>query len=367
MKIQARHEILGSPKRILLIQLGDIGDIVWTWPAIYALKAQFPGARLSLLTRKDRGCLLDENPLVHEIIEIAQSKDGWLKSSITQIDLVRKLRENHFDLVIDLRGDERGAFTARLSGAPMRASVFYKDASIWRNRMFTHLAAATLPGDFPFRGPAEHCLGVLRPFGIDVEGALPLFPVPVSIAERADSLLRKMKVNPGDRFVTISPYSRWKYKEWPQEKWIPVIHWLWERWRITSVIVGGKEDWDKANELKLFGDDFVCNLAGETALAELAGVIHRSLLHVGVDTGGPHLAAALGLPTVTICGPSFWEGWAHSGSKHRVVFPDKDCVPCHKIGCENSHRSECLEELDPQKVQLAIGELLVQMGLPQYS
>ncbi|MGV8081404.1 MAG: glycosyltransferase family 9 protein [Syntrophales bacterium] len=364
MLIRPHHEIPGDPRRILVIQLGDIGDIVWTWPALAAIHDRYPAAEITLLARKGRGGLLEANPFLQEVVEVIQPQGGGLASLSAQAGFLAGLRRRRFDLAVDLRGDERGAFLAWSTGAPVRIALAYgrNDVPFWRNRLFTHLAAAPLPGKGPFRGPAEQSLDVLRPFGIDIEGELPPFPVPPVIAERVDRLLKDEGMDMAIPWVTISPYSRWAYKEWGQGKWIDVIRWLWEHWGAASAIVGSADDRNKADELVQGGGECVRNLAGKTTLAELAGVINRSILHVGVDTGGPHLAAALGLPTATIYGPSFGEAWAHPGPMHRVVFPDRDCVPCRKLGCDNSHRSECLEELEPGKVKQALEELLIGLG-----
>jgi heptosyltransferase-3 len=363
MFISAQHKIDINVKKILVIQLGDIGDVVWTWPSIYAIKAKYPGAKISLLTRRGRGSLLEKNPLIEEIIEITQPDGNWLNSISTQIDFLLKLRNHGFDLVIDLRADDRGAILTLVTGARMRYAVVYRHSPFWRNSMFTHMATNMLPGSVPFRGPAEQSLGVLRPLGIDIATDIPRFPVPEVIAENVEAILKNANINLSDKFVTVSPYSRCKYKEWDQGKWTNVICRLWNRWRISTVIVGGIEDRKEADELKLQCGSFTYNLAGKTTLAELAGVINRSILHLGIDTAGPHLAAALGLPTVTIYGPSFGEAWAHPGPMHQIVFPDRDCVPCRKIGCDGSGRSECLEELQPDKVQQATEKLLMQQGL----
>ena len=102
----------------------------------------------------------------------------------------------------------------------------------------------------------------------------------------------------------------------------------------------------------------VYNLAGKTTLAELAGVLSLSGFHLGVDSAAPHIAAAVGTPTLTIFGPSDWRDWAPVGDKHRVVVSNMDCVPCYKKGCNGSERSICLETLEVKTVQDAIREVL---------
>ncbi len=95
-------------------------------------------------------------------------------------------------------------------------------------------------------------------------------------------------------------------------------------------------------------------MAGETTLGELAALLRLSRLHVGVDSAAPHIAAAVGTPTITLYGPSDWRDWAPVGDKHHVVKSDMDCSPCHRKGCEGSGRSRCLENIPIERVREAI-------------
>ena len=87
------------------------------------------------------------------------------------------------------------------------------------------------------------------------------------------------------------------------------------------------------------------SVAGKTTLGELAALLSRSSLHLGVDSAAPHIANAVGTPTVTIFGPSDWRGWAIPDATHRVVCPDDPCVPCHKKGCDHTEVSLCLDNM----------------------
>ncbi|MBW2561632.1 MAG: lipopolysaccharide heptosyltransferase, partial [Deltaproteobacteria bacterium] len=102
----------------------------------------------------------------------------------------------------------------------------------------------------------------------------------------------------------------------------------------------------------------VFSLAGRTTLGELAGLLGLGCLHIGVDSAAPHIAAAVGTPTITIYGPSDWLDWAPQGAMHDIIIPDRDCAPCHQKGCDGSGTSKCLEELTVEKVQKEIQESL---------
>jgi heptosyltransferase-3 len=156
------------------------------------------------------------------------------------------------------------------------------------------------------------------------------------------------------KWITVNPFSRWSYKEWAYNKWGEVIDWLLSEFAIATVIVGAPSERSKVTELAQCCTSNVYSLVGMTTLAELAGVLSLSSLHVGVDSAAPHIAAAVGTPTVTIYGPSDWRDWAPVGDQHLVAVPDMDCVPCYKKGCDGSGRSLCLETLEVDEVKKVV-------------
>ena len=166
-----------------------------------------------------------------------------------------------------------------------------------------------------------------------------------------------------NRWITLNPFSRWQYKEWSYEKWEQIIDWLREEYGISTVIVGAPGERKKSIDIVSKCKGQIFNLTGKTTLDELAGVLSLSSLHVGVDSAAPHIAAAVGTPTITIYGPSEWLVWAPLGEIHSVVTPDRDCAPCHQKGCDGSGTSKCLEELTIDKVERAIQGFLDKSGI----
>ena len=360
MIISNQHKIERDIRNILIIQLGDIGDVVWAAPAFWAVKETYPRANISVLLREGSGCLLKEDPSIHKIFEVKRYQDSMMRRAVKELRLLKELRREHFDIVIDLRADDRGAIMAFMTRAPIRGAQYYSGLPFWRNRLFTHLVDAPPPKE-KVLGAAEQSLRVVRGFGIDAKTTIPQLWVSEEVMGRvhrilADCDIQSMSSEPSYQWVTINPFSRWSYKEWTNDKWVKLINWLWNEFRIAAVVVGSKEETARAAELANKCDGAVYNLAGRTTLAELAGVLSLSKFHVGVDSAAPHIAAAMGTPTITIYGPSDWRDWAPVGNRHRVVVPDMNCVPCRKKGCNGSERSICLENLDVTSVQEVIQE-----------
>ena len=359
--------------RILIIQLGDIGDVVWSLPALQAVREAYPGATIAVLLREGTGALLAADILPPEIFEVRKGQGGFFGNLSASLRLVRALRRKRFDLVFDLRGDERGGYMAFLTGAPVRAAQYYPGLSWLRNHMFTHLTPLS-DGD-PKERAAGPCLAILRAFEIETGSAVPELRLSEQVRLRAAKILAEEGILPAAEtthggmsahspagspcgWATVNPFSRWSYKEWRPEKWVRIIDWLRQEFGIAAVIVGSPAERGRAGELALGCLGTVYNLAGRTTLAELAGALERSRLHVGVDSAAPHIAAAVGTPTVTLYGPSDWRYWAPPGERHRVAVSDMDCVPCDKKGCEGGGVSRCLNNLEVVRVQAVLREAL---------
>jgi heptosyltransferase-3 len=194
----------------------------------------------------------------------------------------------------------------------------------------------------------------VREFGIDTQDTTPKLWVLEKAKIKAEELLNGDNILTFRRWVTLNPFSRWQYKEWEHEKWVHVVDWLWEEYGIPTVMVGAPEEREKSINIANQCKGKIFNLVGKTLLDELAAVLRLSSLHIGVDSAAPHIAAAMGTPTITVYGPSDWRDWAPRGEIHSVVTPDRDCVPCHQKGCQGSGTSKCFETLTVDKVERAI-------------
>jgi len=361
MIVSNHHRITRDIRNILIIQLGDIGDVVWAIPTLWAVKEAYPQANISVLLQGGFGCLLEPDPSIHKIFEVKHYQGGLLSDAIKQVRFVKEMRQEKFDLVFDLRGGDRGAIMARLTGAPMRVSLYYRDVPFWRNRLFTHLLVEPAPPKERILGAAEQSLRIIRGFGIVTKSTIPRLRVSDQVMKRVYQILTDCNMEPlfsdfTHRWITVNPFSRWPYKEWPYDKWVHVINWLWNEFHVAAVIVGSREETVRAAELLKKCSGIAYSLAGKTTLAELAGVLSLSSLNAGVDSGATHIAAAVGTPTITIYGPSDWRDWAPVGDKHHVIVPDMDCVPCYKKGCNGSGQSNCLKNLAVDMVQEVIRE-----------
>jgi heptosyltransferase-3 len=346
MLISNQHKINIPIRKILIIQLGDIGDVVWAIPTFKALKSAFPHAELSVLTRNPFGDLLLEDLSVGKVFQIGK------ENILRQLQLLLRLRQEKFDLLFDLRADDRGAFISFLSGARIRSALYYPGLT-WRNRAFTHLVDPP-PAKQRIHGAAEQSLKIIRGFAIKETTSIPQIFVSETMKNKMLKLLAAEKIETQRGFITINPFSRWSYKEWDIDKWKQLASFIWGKYEMPTLVIGSAEERKRADELTSKANFPIYNLAGRTNLRELAALLQISRLHIGVDSAAPQIAAAVGTPTLTIYGPSDWRDWAPPGEKNKVVLPDMDCSPCYKKGCNGSGRSDCLDNLSVAKVRDAV-------------
>ncbi len=340
-----------TPRNVLLIQLGDIGDVVLTTPTIRAVKETHPEARVSILVRKPFGGLLRADSNLHEVVETEKVRGSVFHILHGYGKLIRRLHHARYDLVIDLRTGDRGAILSFLTGAPIRigwSSGARKQ--FWHAILFTRILQNLTVAPPPAHPGADQSLRVVRGIGINTTNTMPLLSVSPQDQARAQILLAECGLAPEIQWVTINPFSRWKYKEWSNKKWGEVIDWLWDTHRMPAVLIGSQEELAACQKIVAGREGHTVNLAGRTSLGELAAVISMSFLHAGVDSAAPHIAAALGIPTVTIHGPSDWRGWSIVDDLHQIASPALECVPCNRRGCDDKGASLCLEHFGTKEV-----------------
>jgi len=186
MLISTKHKIDIPIRKILVIQLGDIGDVVWAIPAFWSLKDAFPQAGLSVLVRNPNGDLLLDDPHIDKIFQVDQ------QSLFKGFQLLKNLRREKFDLLFDLRADDRGAFISFFSGAKIKSALYCRRL-FWRNRAFTHLVDPPPPKE-RILGAAEQSLKIIRGFAIKETTSTPRIFVAEKLKEKISKLLTEEKV-----------------------------------------------------------------------------------------------------------------------------------------------------------------------------
>ncbi len=351
-----------SARSILIVQLGDIGDVVLSIPAFRTVRENFPEAKVTVAVRAKAHELISQIPWVDGAIAVNEDRRSPLGELRHQREFFSLVRRHRFDLAFDLRTGTRGAILAWLSGAKERVGFFDPEGH-WRNRLFTR--RYRLEYRLPQHVSAYYS-SLLRAHGLTVSEAAPEMRVPSEMRERAAKILQAEGIPAQLPVVAIQPFSLWRYKEWGTDKLVILVRRILATCRASIAITGSPDERSRAEEIVgRFEPDtpHVYNLAGKTSLGELSALIAACRLFIGLDSAGIHIAAAVGTPTVAIFGPSAPASWAPIGESHAFVQKDLSCVPCRQKGCDGSGVSRCLEDLDVDEVWATVRTQLNRLGL----
>ena len=364
-------------KKILIIKLRHIGDVLLTVPTIRALKENFPDANISALINKGTEEMLCNNPLLDEIIIYDRSIKGLpISQKIKgEINFISGLRKRKFDLTVDLTSGDRPALLSYLSGARYRVGNNPKGKGFLGKRLaYTHLSNV----EQKRRHTVEYNLDIVREFGIDTKDKSVDFYFSKDDEQYIDSFLKKNKVSKKDIIVHVHPTSRWLFKTWNDKSMAEIIDYLQIK-KMTRVIVTSspeKKEHDKAKKILKLCKSKPLELLGKTSLKQLGALSKRTNLFFGVDSAPMHIAAAVNTPVIALFGPSgafHWGPWNNNykcqGSRvqgqekpyskqnglqtfgiHTVIQKDWDCIPCGKDGCNGTKISRCLEEISVRDV-----------------
>jgi len=309
-----------------------------------ALRDLYPQGRITWLVEEAYAPLLTGHPALDEVWAVPRVRLG---QDVTQdkvlrlLRLLRLVRATPFDLVIDLQGLLKSAMWVALARSSRK--VGYD-----RTRELSYMA---LTEKLPPYDPEVHAvwryLYVARHLG--APPTLPRFRLGLTPAFPHNLL-------PGERdLVVMHPGARWASKLWPAASWAQLGDRL-SREKALAVVVTGSAG-DRALAAQIMGQmrEKAWNLAGQTSLAELAGIMQRARLAVTADTGPMHLAAALGTRVVALFGPTAPGRTGPFGTGHRVVRLGLECSPCFQRRCPEPR---CLTGLSPDAVLAAVEKSL---------
>ena len=351
-KIFPDNHLSDKPPRILLVKLSSFGDVLHALPTLEALRTAFPSGRITWLVEAAYAPLLEGHPALDDLWLVPRLRPGQIirgGNPGRMARLVRQLRSETFDLVIDLQGLLKSAIWVALARSPRkvgydgtregsyrvlteRVPPFDREAhAVWRYLNLAHNLGAPV-------GPPRFRLGLGA--NVDLSHLLP------DVSRR--------------RLAVLHPGARWPSKLWPAAAWAGLANWLSGEGDFQVVITGSVGDRGLAAEILQLGRYSAINLAGRTSLPELAAVLRRARLMVTTDTGAMHLAAALGTRTVALFGPTAPWRTGPFGQGHEILRLGLDCSPCFKRRCRDPR---CLTDLTPETVQAACEKILSSAGI----
>lgn len=274
-------------QRVLLINSTALGDLLFSTPAIRALKETFPDWRLDLLATPGYAALVQHNPHLESVIPFpGRSWRLW--------GLMRELKRRHYDLAIILHGnDPEASLLARAAGSP------YIIGSGGSPLSFAY--SAQVERRDPFEHAIERRLNFVRLLGADTTDKRMQLFLPPGESNRAEVLLTSHFGATPPLLAAFHPFGSGRYKWWSLESFAALGNYLHEAYGAAILIISGRQESKEAEALaaRLAGPTLV---TGGRPLPLVAALLKHCRLFVGNDSGPLHLSLAQGVPSIALLG-----------------------------------------------------------------
>ena len=336
----------GEPRAILFLRVDRIGDMILSLPALRALRARFPRTRITVLASPSNQALLRPDPSVDEVLVL---KAGRLRP-LHLMALSPALRRRRFDWVLDPfpEQDPLPVLAALLCGARRRIGF----GGSLRSRLYH----AVLPPPPPGRHFRDLTHDLVRALGAAAD---PGPPRPVLLEEEHGFARRWLAQQglSGSALIGIHPGGTYPSQRWPLTHHAALIRMLRAAALGRVVLLGGEGDGASIAAIRRQAG-FPLPALVSRDLRRAAAVLARCRLFIGNNSGPLHLAAALGIPTVSFRGPTRAGRWTPLGGPHRVLErPELECLGCERGACPRGSHA-CLAGISPREAFAAVAELL---------
>jgi heptosyltransferase-3 len=323
---------IAAPKKILVIQLRRLGDVILTVPALEALKKKYPGAKLDFLVEAPGAEAVAGLPAIDEVL--VYDARGFKQA----LDWALKIRSRRYDWVIDFLANPRTALITALSGAKVKAGPAHVARRWAYNKKMLQSPQACYA--------ALEKVRWLSAVGISPDDA-PLLPR-LMLAPRPAKL---------ENVVGLVPPSRKETRRWPAPSYARLGRLLRDKHGCELKVFWGPGEKDLADEVVRGIGEGAWAIPATASIADLAKELASCRVVVGNCAGPKHVALALGVPTVTIHGSSDPASWTPVHPDHRFVRLDElHCIGCRLNECP--YNLECMRQLPAERVLPAVEQLL---------
>lgn len=336
--------------RILLIRLSAIGDVIFCSGVLNALRQLYPKAHIGWLTESGNADLLRFNTDLNRLHLLPRSKWRKLrqqqKYSLFFTDFMgfsREIRNERYDLAIDLQGLLKSGIWAMLSGAGERMGLGSREGSQFLMTRYLSRKSA----DERIGGEYRKLIGAL--------GGNPLdYKLYVTISDKtSEQMARQLEaLGIGNRYAVISPFTTRPQKHWFNDRWAELCKAIFKRHELPVVMLGGDSDRGEAKKIRDMAGPKLIDLVGQTSLEEAAAIIANACFLVGVDTGLTHLGIARNIPVLALFGSTrpYLDTCQPTA---KVLYAALPCSPCRrKPSCNQSY--DCMQAHTPESVMSAL-------------
>jgi heptosyltransferase-3 len=336
-------------KRYVVVRTDRIGDLILALPVAQAIKDSEPGAEVHYLVSPQTAEIAGACPCIDGVIVYDEAWKGRGRFR----DLVRDLRHLKPETAVVLRPTFRTALACLLAGIQRRAGTAYRYYSLmFTDRVREHRR-------FAQKHELEFNLNILKAV-LDVKGQVyrPRIEVDTDARRFAEQALIRISLS-AKGFVVMHPGSRGSARNLPLEAYARVADLIERRYNVKVLVTAGSDEIEVVDEMDRLRAGRSLRLTDIPRLLDLAAVIEKSRLFISGSTGPMHIAAAVGVPTLSFfspvrsCSP---RRWGPLGEANAVIMPPvPECPTCKGDTCEYF---DCMERIEPDRIAEALEALL---------
>lgn len=304
-------------KRILFIQLRQLGDILLTTPCIEAAREAFPDAQIDFLAHEMGRQILEDNPYLNSLYTYREKQslsESW--------ELLKSIRSQSYDCIVDFMGNPRSAFQT-FFGKPQDSIAFDSVRRIFYKR--------SIPKPEQKKYIVDEKFDLLRAVGMKPQNMKLTFPwlsehlepFRSLISSREDFAVSKLR-------VVMSPTHRRQVRRWPVQSYVVLADFLVRTWNATVTWVWGPDEEEYIDQIMTRCKEKTIK-APKTSLKEMAALMANHDLFIGNSNGPSHIAVASNICSLQLHGHTIASSWCPNNQRHRSIQSP--------VGEENMERS----------------------------
>jgi ADP-heptose:LPS heptosyltransferase len=309
-----------DPRNILVIDFGQLGDVVLSLPALGAIRKRFPRARITVAVGKPGADVVSLSGFANEtlVVDRVALRDGFKPLSVFRVfKIVKDVRARKFDFVIDLHSLSETNLLGFLSGAPKRLYSRRPGRSL--DYLANFRPRPPVETDHRKRHLIDRYLDVVTPLEIEKVDRLPTLKTRTSDATSVERILRKAKADAGSLLVGLFPGAGHPSRRWPLKQFASLADFLIRNDQVKVLVFLGPEEREFVKDIRRQFPPSVVIL-DQLTIPQLAAAQARLAAFVSNDTGPMHIASAVGTPVVLLLDKRAPESYLPQGDRHKVIY-----------------------------------------------
>ena len=312
-----------DPRNILVIDFGQLGDVVLSLPALRAIRERFLRARITVAAGKPGAEVVDLSGYADTtlVVDRVALRDGLKVVSIARIvKLVKDVRRAQFDFVIDLHSLSETNLLGFLSGAPKRLYSRRPGRSL--DYLANFEPRPPIEDNTPDKHLIDRYLDVLIPLDIKNPQRVPRLATRPENDLAVEAMLRKAKADTGTPLIGLFPGAGHPGRRWPLRRFAEVADCLVRNDGVRILVFAGPEEAEMAQNMRgLFPASTI--IFDKLTIPQLASAQARLAVFVSNDTGPMHIAAAVGTAVVALLDRPTPHSFVPQEERHRMIYSSR--------------------------------------------